>query len=749
MHGKKTEDGRNKKEMNDKFRTQPLGNFEFLSQSATEMIDLPDINSIYKYICFHIQKNIPDSIVLIVSIDEKKWETRLIHVEGLEKNFLKKTLDITGFDPFQKKYKVLPLHKKLWKSGNIHEFKGGLADFASTEFPAKISIYFQKQLNIHKIYTIGINKGENLLSAVHIFTKNKADITDKNFLELFVKQAGIVIQKKLFEEKLQLQITVQDILYNIALTSLKDVTLEELLSVVQIELNRVMDATNFFVAIYQPGEDKLKRVIFKDEEDDYTVWKAQNSLSGQVVKLGKNILMDEDEISRFASSYSHKLLGAPAKCWLGVPIMIGRQAVGAMVVQSYKNKEAYDQGDVKLMKIITHELSLVIQKTKMIEELKAAKEKAEQSDRLKSAFLANMSHEIRTPMNGIIGFLNLLNKSDIEEKNRKKFLDIVNKSGERLLDTINDIIEISKIESGETELSVSVVNIKETLDYFYQFFKVQTDEKGLELKLSLKAVKKTTTVLTDKTKLESILTNLIKNAVKFTKHGSIEIGNYFDGEYMVFYVKDTGSGIPANRIDAIFHRFVQADLSISRGHEGSGLGLSIARAYAETLGGTLWVKSELGKGSTFFCSIPFKPADGAATYNKAQHTAPQNKPEKMTILVAEDDNPSFLYLEQLLHGKNIQLIQAVNGIETVKIARENPKISLILMDIQMPEMDGLEATRQIRKFNKTIPIIAETAFGFSDDREKVLAAGCNDYLVKPLKDEELVRMVKTYTGRSI
>jgi len=749
MHGKKTEDGRNKKEMNDKFRTQPLGNFEFLSQSATEMIDLPDINSIYKYICFHIQKNIPDSIVLIVSIDEKKWETRLIHVEGLEKNFLKKTLDITGFDPFQKKYKVLPLHKKLWKSGNIHEFKGGLADFASTEFPAKISIYFQKQLNIHKIYTIGINKGENLLSAVHIFTKNKADITDKNFLELFVKQAGIVIQKKLFEEKLQLQITVQDILYNIALTSLKDVTLEELLSVVQIELNRVMDATNFFVAIYQPGEDKLKRVIFKDEEDDYTVWKAQNSLSGQVVKLGKNILMDEDEISRFASSYSHKLLGAPAKCWLGVPIMIGRQAVGAMVVQSYKNKEAYDQGDVKLMKIITHELSLVIQKTKMIEELKAAKEKAEQSDRLKSAFLANMSHEIRTPMNGIIGFLNLLNKSDIEEKNRKKFLDIVNKSGERLLDTINDIIEISKIESGETELSVSVVNIKETLDYFYQFFKVQTDEKGLELKLSLKAVKKTTTVLTDKTKLESILTNLIKNAVKFTKHGSIEIGNYFDGEYMVFYVKDTGSGIPANRIDAIFHRFVQADLSISRGHEGSGLGLSIARAYAETLGGTLWVKSELGKGSTFFCSIPFKPADGAATYNKAQHTAPQNKPEKMTILVAEDDNPSFLYLEQLLHGKNIQLIQAVNGIETVKIARENPEISLILMDIQMPEMDGLEATRQIRKFNKTIPIIAETAFGFSDDREKVLAASCNDYLVKPLKDEELVRMVKTYTGRSI
>jgi len=749
MRKKKTEDRRTKRKAIEISEAQPHGNFEFLSQSATEMIDLPDVNSIYKYICLHIHKQLPDSVVLIVSVDEQKWETRLIHVEGLEKSFLKKTLEVTGFNPFHEKYKILPLHKKLWKSGIFHEFKGGLADFASTEFPAKIATYLQKQLNIHKIYTIGINKENDLLSAVHIFTKNKADITDKNFLELFVKQAGIVIQKKLLDEKLQLQLMVQDILYNIAYTSLRDVTLEKLLGVAQNELNKVMNATNFFVAIYQPGEDTLRRVIYKDEEDDFTVWKAQNSLSGQVVKLGKSILMNEQEIGRFAAVYSHKLLGAPAKCWLGVPIMAAHKAVGAMVVQSYSDPAAYDQNDMKLMEMIAHELSLVIQKTKMIEDLKAAKKKAEQSDRLKSAFLANMSHEIRTPMNGIIGFLNLLNRPELEEKNRKEFLDIVNKSGQRLLDTINDIIEISKIESGETELSFSEVDIRETLNYFHRFFKVQTEEKGLKLSLSSKAGKNAVFIVTDKIKLESILSNLIKNAIKFTKQGSIEIGNYLDGEHMVFYVKDTGTGIPADRIDAIFHRFVQADLSTSRGHEGSGLGLSIAKAYSKALGGELWVKSEQGKGSTFFCSIPFKPADGTTSKNEIHPIHPQNEPEKITILVAEDDFPSFLYLEQLLHGKNIQLIQAVNGIETVEIARENPEISLILMDIQMPEMDGLEATRQIRKFNKTIPIIAETAYGFSDDWEKVLAAGCNDYLVKPLKEKELVKMVKTYTGRSI
>ena len=388
----------------------------------------------------------------------------------------------------------------------------------------------------------------------------------------------------------------------------------------------------------------------------------------------------------------------------------------------------------------------ITQKKKYEKELIDAKDKAQESDRLKSAFLANMSHEIRTPMNGIIGFLDLLNEPGLSNSEQKHYLNIIKRSGDRLLQTINDIIELSKIEAGELPVLKTRVNINETLVYYKDFFQPEAQLKGIELKLVLN--NKDVYSNTDLNKLESILSNLIKNALKFTDAGYIEIGFACAEKFMNFYVKDTGRGIPKNRVNAIFDRFVQADLNITRGYEGSGLGLSITKAFVEMLGGKIWVESELGKGTVFYFQLPFEGIEaGQINQNKlelAKETIPQSVHKKKNILIAEDDEVSYKLIETILNDKLINLIWAKNGKEAVLLFKENRDIDLIFMDIKMPVMDGIEATKEIRKMNKKVPIIAQTAFALSGDREKALAAKCNDYLSKPLKKQELIQLVNTY-----
>jgi signal transduction histidine kinase len=240
-------------------------------------------------------------------------------------------------------------------------------------------------------------------------------------------------------------------------------------------------------------------------------------------------------------------------------------------------------------------------------ELNKAKIKAEESDRLKTAFLMNISHEVKTPMNGILGFLTLLEGSDADLTRMQEFATMINASGQRLLNTFNDIIEISRIESGDFTISPSLVNIEDVMQSHFHNFKPLADAKQLNLKLTEKVTRNMALVRTDRDKLDRIITNLINNALTFTSKGSIELGNYPDNNTIVFYVKDSGIGIPEPQFETIFERFVQADLSLSRKHEGSGIGLSIAKAYVEALEGKIWVQSEVGIGSTFFFSIPYIP----------------------------------------------------------------------------------------------------------------------------------------------
>ncbi|WP_298371251.1 response regulator [uncultured Lutibacter sp.] len=381
-------------------------------------------------------------------------------------------------------------------------------------------------------------------------------------------------------------------------------------------------------------------------------------------------------------------------------------------------------------------------------DLQAAKKKAEESDHLKSAFLANMSHEIRTPMNGILGFADLLKNPELSGKKQQEYIQIIEKGGERLLNIINDIISISKIESGLLEVNLKESNINEQIEYIYNFFHHHIEAKGLQFEFKNDLPTEGANLITDIEKVYAILTNLIKNALKYCEKGSITFGYKLkkanDISELEFYVKDTGSGIPKNRKKAIFERFIQADISDKMAHQGAGLGLSISKAYVEKLGGKIWVESEIGLGSTFYFTLPYQiPTKEKWSSNHDISVEVEETPiRNIKILVAEDDETSVILISLLLQKLEAEVLTAKTGVEAVELCRENPDITLILMDIQMPEMNGYEATRKIRKFNKEVKIIAQTAFGLTGDREKSIEAGCNEYITKPIIKKELFALIK-------
>jgi len=377
-------------------------------------------------------------------------------------------------------------------------------------------------------------------------------------------------------------------------------------------------------------------------------------------------------------------------------------------------------------------------------ELIKAKVKAEESDRLKSAFLANMSHEIRTPMNGILGFTEFLKEKDISEPEKDKYLHIIERSGNRLLNIINDIVDIAKIEAGQMETIISETNINSQTNYIFNFFEPEVKLKGLRFSLKNSLPDEQAILKTDREKLYAILTNLVKNAIRYTKAGEIEFGYSSKGNDLVFYVKDTGPGIPREHKEIIFERFMQGGQAEKQVPEGTGLGLSISKAYVKMLGGEMWVESEIGAGSVFYFTLPFHQAPGKQR-EKALSTDEKGKNlQGLKILIAEDDESSELLLRATLDRITDQAIFVESGEDAVEECRKNPKLDLVLMDIRMPGISGYEATRQIRQFNREVIIIAQTAYALSGEREKAIQSGCNDYVSKPLNQKILLSLIEKH-----
>ena len=394
------------------------------------------------------------------------------------------------------------------------------------------------------------------------------------------------------------------------------------------------------------------------------------------------------------------------------------------------------------------------EKEKRAAELVIAKEHAEQSDRLKSAFLANMSHEIRTPMNGILGFSGLLKEPDLSGEQQQEYIKIIEKSGARMLNIINDIVDISKIEAGLMKVDIKDTDINEKIEFVYTFFKPLVEDKRMQLFYIKTLPTKEAIIKSDSEKIYSILTNLVKNAIKYSNEGTIEFGYFLKTDkipaFLEFFVKDTGIGIPKERLEAIFERFIQADITDRMARQGAGLGLSITKAYVEMLGGHIWVESEEGKGSAFYFTLPYnaEPDEKSDVKKSVPAESTDVRIKNLKILIAEDDETSGMLTSITIRDCSKEILEAGTGIEAVEICRKNPDIDLILMDIQMPGLNGHEATRRIRQFNKEVVIIALTAFGLSGDRENAIAAGCNDYIAKPINRDKLLALIrKHFKGR--
>jgi PAS domain S-box-containing protein len=379
----------------------------------------------------------------------------------------------------------------------------------------------------------------------------------------------------------------------------------------------------------------------------------------------------------------------------------------------------------------------ITERKKNEKELLIAKQKAEESDRLKTAFLHNISHEIRTPMNAIIGFSALLGEPNITPEEQSSFVNTVQKSSNHLLSIITDIINISNIEAGIIQLSESEINLNSKLKILYNQFLPQAAEKNLDLSYETTIDSDKSNILTDGTKLVEILSNLIGNALKFTEQGYIKFGYVIEDSYIKFYISDTGIGISPDQHAKIFNRFYQVENSTSRQYDGTGIGLSICKSYVELFGGKIWLTSEKGKGSVFYFTIPFKPViieeNSEPGMSSVIHSA-----SKKTILIAEDDETNYRLIHTLLARSGLNILHAWDGSEAIEMCRLHPEIDLVLMDMKMPVMDGFEATRNLKESHPYLPIIAQTAYALGGDMEKSIAAGCDDYIAKPMNKTTLI-----------
>jgi len=411
---------------------------------------------------------------------------------------------------------------------------------------------------------------------------------------------------------------------------------------------------------------------------------------------------------------------------------------------------AYRKKEHAEVEIYTHKLNLenvLVEKTKELEVQIIERKVAEESDKLKSAFLANMSHELRTPMNAIIAFSNFLREPDLPESKRNEYLNHITNAGDNLLRLIDDIIDIAKLEARQLKISISPVNISRMLRELkkvFQKIKMKSNYKA-DLVLSIDSLNDYI-INTDVLRVKQIMNNLIENAFKYTPRGIIEFGVRLTDEGMLFFVKDTGIGIPEEKQKKIFDRFIQIDSELNRKFGGTGLGLAISKNLAELLGGKIWVESEHEKGSAFYVIIPANDlrmvevsGPDLSQANKMVNENNYNWAAK-TILIAEDEELNYKVLDSCLSKTNARILRAENGEKAVELCRKE-KIDLVLMDIQMPVMDGYEAAQRIKALDSSVPIIAQTSYAMAEEKDKCIDAGCDEYITKPLDLDKLLSLI--------
>lgn len=802
------------RERNEKFR--------FLSRSMAGMLEMKDTESINDYINQNLSQQYPGTIILNVTIDESKQETRLNNINGLDSPLLKKITDLAGFDFIGRKFKLTKTHQKIFQTGNFTEFEGGLAEFAAGEVPAFLAKKLQQIAGVKRIYTIGINSNEKLYGAIHFFTLHHNQIEDKDYIETFLKQAGIVIQHKLNEQRLSFQSLILDQIYDM-------VTVTDLagnITYVNDSLVKTSGLTRdqlygkkIFSKIKDENPEKkrneiletaLKKGIWKGEITNLDAAGQEVSLdlrmqpvkdiAGKIIaicgistnitrrKLQERLVLESElryqnlfnsmtegfSINRIitddafnpvdweflAVNKAHeKHTGLKSKDIVGKRIMQIFPDVETYWLDFYGKValtgnpgtfEAYNKHTEKYYRVnafcpATGQFAAVftditdnkLTQLKLIE----AKEKAIAANKLKTEFLNKISHEVRTPLNGILGFSEMYFQEDVTPEAKAKYLAILRESSDRLTQTINDYMDISLLSSGTQEVNIKQLNLTDFLESIQKHYREICERKAIGFQMEISPQAANNMIETDEELLQKSLMHLLDNAVKFTTAGSVALHCSASDQETTFTITDTGVGISEKMVEKVFEPFIQEDNSTSRPFEGSGLGLSIVKKIAELLHYHLHIDSIKGKGTTIRLSIPSTDVQPGIVSDKSLPMDVDTS-GRQTILIAEDDLYSRMLLQALFKNYDVDLISVSNGKEALKITDEHPEISVILMDVKMPGISGLDAAKIIKERHPHIKIIAQTAFALSGDAQKAKDAGCDDYITKPIRKELLFEKLR-------
>jgi PAS domain S-box-containing protein len=549
------------------------------------------------------------------------------------------------------------------------------------------------------------------------------------------------------ERKKQL---IQEVLFNISTAAIKQYDLKDIYPSIVQELNKIWDINNFFIALYDKEAEKLSFPFFSDEKDSFADIPTEKTITGYVIKKNKSVLLKENDLKILEESGEIDLIGTPCKVWMGVPLKVEEDIIGVMCLQDYNDENKFTANDLYVLDFIANQIALSIQRKIMLDNLIIARQKAEEAAMSKQVFMSTMSHEIRTPLNEVIGITNLLMQGHPRE-DQMDFIKTLKFSGNHLLTLVNDVLDYNKMDSGKIVFEQTQFNLGDFLDEIMRSYSFRSKAKNLSFDL-MKDQNLPEEVIGDPIRLNQILSNLLSNALKFTNHGGItvvvkEISRIGTQAKIEFSVSDTGIGISKEKHSIIFDGFTQAAPDTTRQYGGTGLGLAICKKLIELQGGTIQIESEPEKGSTFRFIITLGISEISADGQKTEIQESYSGLEGKKILVAEDNKINYFVANKFLTGWGVKVTHAENGqIALDKVRMED--FDMILMDLQMPVMDGIEASRLIRKSDipriRNIPIVALTAAIMSESHDKIDDLHINDYVLKPFKPHDLFERIRKH-----
>ncbi|MGQ9619940.1 MAG: PAS domain S-box protein [Bacteroidales bacterium] len=541
---------------------------------------------------------------------------------------------------------------------------------------------------------------------------------------------------------------LQEILYNISCATLEFSEIKDIYSVIVTELGKIWDTNNFFIALYNREHETLSMPFFSDEKDNFREIPVKGTITGWVINHGRSVLLKETDIRKMEDAGEIDLVGSPCKVWMGVPLKVEDENIGAMCLQDYHSEDKFTSEDLNLLELIANQIAVSIQKRTMLNNLVLERKKAEEAALSKQVFISTMSHEIRTPLNEVIGISNLLLQTN-PHTDQLELIKTLRFSANHLMTLVNDVLDYSKMESGKIVFEQIQFNLNNFLDEIRRSYSYRAKQKNLEFSI-IKNPGVPDEVIGDQIRLNQILSNLLSNAFKFTSEGSVTItvtekertGNKSTIE---FKVSDTGIGVPEDKQNILFDSFTQATPDTTRRFGGTGLGLAICKKLVELQGGRIYVKSKQGKGSDFIFTFTLGVPEQAITPVAGIITPESYKGlEGKKILVAEDNKINFFVVNKFLISWGVNVTHAENGKIALDFIEKN-KFDLILMDLHMPVLDGIEAIKIIRNSDnpeiRNIPIVALTAAIMSENNDRIEGLNINDYILKPFKPQDLYNKI--------